>query len=405
MVRTITENEKKELLSLTRKSLTHDKFLELLGSTMSKSGGKASFAKSRFEPTDVVLIKKGEYFNNADVKTTVGRLLYNKFIIENKLEETLGYMNEPIDGDKLNGIEDTLGKAFLRDDITPHQMIQYLDETQWIAMQLHTAICGSYTVDILKPVPEMQKHRDKMIKENIKDIENGDVMKAVKIEKECLDIAVAKVKDDPAMELFNAKARGSIGNNYKNISVIKGPVFNPATGKFELVQSNFMEGIRKEELAIQANAVVTGAYPKAIGTATSGYFSKQLTAALQAVVLDVHGSDCKTKYTVEQEITKSNKQGFMQRYILEGTKLTLLDDSNMSKYIGKRVKLRSPMMCNGTKICNKCAGEMFYLLGITNMGLTSSRAASTMLNMKMKKFHDATAKTSKIDKATMFIQS
>ena len=143
--------------------------------------------------------------------------------------------------------------------------------------------------------------------------------------------------------------------------------------------------------------------PKAIGTATAGYFSKQLTASMQAVVLDAAGTDCKTKRTIRQLLTKGNLQGFMQRYIVEKGKLVLLTEKNAAQYINKEVELRSPSMCAGQKICSKCAGEMYYLLGVKNIGLTSSRAASTLLKMKMKKFHDATAKTREIKLEDMFI--
>lgn len=370
---------------------------------MSKKGGKITHTKSKFEPTDIINLKKGEYFNKTDMTTTVGRLLFNKFIVEKDLVDAVGYINEPVNGGKLNQLDDVLSKALLRDDITVEQMISYLNNIQWLGMQLHTVICGSYSLGILKPVPEMQKHRDKLLKENKKALDDGDVIAAVRIEKECLDMATKVVENDPGMDLFRSGARGSIGNNYKNISVMKGPVFNPATGKFELVQSNFMEGIRKEELSIHGNAIVTGAYPKAIGTATSGYFSKQLTAAMQAVVLDSPGSDCKTKYTITQTLTPKNKQGFMQRYVVDKGKLVLLDEKTIGNYMNKPVQLRSPSMCAGKKICSKCAGEMYYLLGVKNIGLTSSRAASTMLNMKMKKFHDATAKTTELKLDSMFL--
>lgn len=258
MVRKVTEEEKKMLLALDEQELNYDKFLSFFGSTISRAGGKVTKKASKFEPTDILMLKKGEYFNDKDIQTTVGRFLYNKFIVEKDLQDVLGYINEPVNGDKLGDIESDLSKALLSDAITSEQMIRYLNHTQWLGMQLHTVICGSYTLGVLKPIPEMQKHRDKRLKEEKHKLENGDVMTAVKIEKECLDISVKHIEKDPGMDIFRAKARGNIGNNYKNISVMKGPVYNPNTGVFELVQSNFMEGVRKEELAIHGNAIVTG---------------------------------------------------------------------------------------------------------------------------------------------------
>ena len=403
MTRKITDAEKKELLALRPEDITFDKLVELFGSKMTKKNGKVERKSSRFESTDSFQLSKTEYFNEKDITTTVGRFVFNKIIIERELIGVLGYINEPITGGHLSKIDDKLSKALLQDKITTEAMANYLDRLQWLSMQAHTMLCGSFTMGVLKPIPEMQKVRDKLIKDNKDKLENGDLMTAIKVEQESLKVAVDKIKNDPGMDLFNSGARGSLGNNYKNISVMKGPIFNPSTGKFDVVESNFMEGIRKEELPIYGNAIVTGAYPKAIGTATSGYFSKQITSALQAVLLDPPGSDCKTKMTIKHLLTPKNKADLMYRYIEEKGKLVLLDETTMNSYMNKVVNLRTPMTCAGKNICSKCAGEMYYLLGIKNAGLTASRASSTLLNLSMKKFHDGTAKTTEVDKDAMFI--
>ena len=74
-----------------------------------------------------------------------------------------------------------------------------------------------------------------------------------------------------------------------------------------------------------------------------------------------------------------------------------MDDSNIDNYVGKKIKLRSPMYCIGDKLCSKCAGLMYEKLGIKNIGLTTSRAATTLLNMGMKQFHDSTQSIARID--------
>jgi hypothetical protein len=62
----------------------------------------------------------------------------------------------------------------------------------------------------------------------------------------------------------------------------------------------------------------------------------------------------------------------------------------MPKYIGKRVKMRSPMYCKGECLCNACAGNAFYNQGIKNVGLTAANIGSDFLNLLMKAFHDST---------------
>lgn len=401
--RKITDVEKATLLRIEAAEITFDLFVDLFGTKMKKENGKAVRISSRFETTDSMILEANEYLNKSKIETTVGRFIFNKLIVERDLIDILGYINEPLTDKTVGKIDGKLSKALLSDKIGIDIFVKYLNRLQWLSMQGHTVIAGSYTMGILKPDKQMTKERDKLLKENKAKLDAGDLITAVKVEQAALEVAAKNIAGDAGMDLFNSGARGSIGNNYKNISVMKGPVFNPNTGGFDIVRSNLMEGIKKEEIPIYGNAIVTGAYPKAVGTAVAGYFSKQLIAALQAVVTDVPGSDCKTTLTVKHLITADKKGDFMFRYINDGGKLVLLDDDMIEKYVGKNVNLRSPMTCKGKTLCSKCVGEMYYMLGVRNIGMTSSRASATILNMNMKKFHDGTAKTYQLDKADMFL--
>ena len=94
----------------------------------------------------------------------------------------------------------------------------------------------------------------------------------------------------------------------------------------------------------------------------------------------------------------------MYRYIIDGKKLVLLDDRTMLKYIGKTVKMRSVLYCTSDKRCNICAGELYYKLGIQNIGLTAAKVGSNLLNMSMKSFHDSTVKVTDIKAENILLQ-
>lgn len=136
---------------------------------------------------------------------------------------------------------------------------------------------------------------------------------------------------------------------------------------------------------------------KAVGTQVSGYFAKKILAALQTEVLDVKDSDCGTNRYVEVKLTKSASRDFLYRFIIDNGKLVELTPEVMPKYIDKTVKMRSVMYCTTDKKCNCCAGNMFYKLGLENAGLTSSRVATTLTKLGMKKFHDTVVKAEEID--------
>ena len=370
-------------------------------SEVDKQTKKFKVIPSKYKTSDTFTLEKGEYFNKEKIVTNVGLFIYNKLLIEDKFSDIVGYVNQPITAKVHSGVEDKLAKALLTDKITVEDMANYLNKTQWLGYQFNSIFSGSFTMKSLKPLPSVIKMRDKLIKDNKKELDDGNVMTAVKIENEVKKLAREEMKDDPGMDLYNSGAKGSFDNNYKNISVMKGPVFNPTKGKWDMVQSNFMEGIRKEEMPSYGTAIVTGAYPKAVGTQTSGYFSKQLTAAFQGIVLDAPGSDCGSKGYIEITITDWIKKDVLYRNIIENGKIVHLDENNIDKYLNKTVKMRSPMFCTSDNLCRTCAGSMYDKLGIDNIGLTASKVSSTMLNLNMKKFHNSTASITKIDLKTI----
>ena len=70
---------------------------------------------------------------------------------------------------------------------------------------------------------------------------------------------------------------------------------------------------------------------------------------------------------------------------------------NYKKYLNKRGKMRSPLFCIGENFCNVCAGDYFYRMNIQNVGNTSTRATSTMMNKSLKAMHDISLDVAKVD--------
>lgn len=131
--------------------------------------------------------------------------------------------------------------------------------------------------------------------------------------------------------------------------------------------------------------------------------TKQLLAAFQSEVLDEPGTDCHTKNTLDVLLTKKNSKDFLYRYIVEGGKYVCLTPEVINSYVGKTVKMRSPMMCKGDKYCNICAGEMNYKLGNLNIGLGCAKISTTLQRLGMKKFHISNLASNKINMDDMFM--
>lgn len=65
----------------------------------------------------------------------------------------------------------------------------------------------------------------------------------------------------------------------------------------------------------------------------------------------------------------------------------MLDSDNIKSYIGKTVMMRSPMTCINHTICSKCAGALFYKLGVKHAGLFATQLSHAELNLGLKAKH------------------
>ena len=118
-------------------------------------------------------------------------------------------------------------------------------------------------------------------------------------------------------------------------------------------------------------------------------------------------SDCGSLRCIDIELTESNFKDFVYRYIKSGNNYTELTPNNKDKFIGKTVKMRTPMYCIGVGkekcLCNRCAGNFYYKLGKTNIGLAGSKVSGTLTQLNLQRFHENLVKTVQINPDDMVI--
>ena len=106
--------------------------------------------------------------------------------------------------------------------------------------------------------------------------------------------------------------------------------------------------------------------------------------------IDEPDTDCGTKQLVPINISPNNFKDMLYTYIDDGSGgLVMLSDDNVKSYIGKNVNMRSPMTCISDKICSKCAGKLFYLLGVQHAGLFATQISHSALNLALKAKHNS----------------
>ena len=353
----------------------------------------------RFRPYDLIEIPANSYGsekkrNKEKFMTTVGIWVFNKYFIEPHLFDLFTYINKTIDNKLFGQINNQISEAVLEDKLPISAMNDFMMKTQK-CMPYISILAPNYTDKMLTCTKVIAKKKAELYKKYKDQIDKGDEIAAKKMEDELMKFALDYMGDDPSMDMFISGARGSIGNNFKNMFVMKGVVKDPdpnAKQKYNIALSNYLDGISSDEYALFANSLAAGPYARAKKTENGGYREKLFLRAFQHLTLDDEGSDCGTKRYLEIVLTEKNINLWMYSYIIDGSKLVELTSDNKDKYLGKRLKIRYSAFCESkTGICNKCMGNLYYRLGEkVNVGTSLTQIPSTQKNISMKAFHDST---------------
>lgn len=395
MERYLNDEEMKFFLSLDRKDFTRTFIIKNFCKIYDPKTKKHT---QKFLLNHRMILEPGTICGNKEkLDTTIGRYIFNVLVIQKDFSNVVGYFDKPITLDSLGELDSILDKALLEDVITVSQRKDYYKNLQWF-YEFCLYLTPSLTEKTFTPNKEVSKAKKGLIAKYKKEIDAGDVKVGVAIQDELRKIAKEKIGKDPGFDIFNSGALGSFGNNYTALNIMKGPVEDNRTGKYSVITKAYIDGIDKKDLSIFADQIVTGAYSKGVGTQIAGYMTKKNLASFQSLVLDDKDTDCGSKRYIRIKVTPFNK-GLLgtYRYILEKGKLVLITPDNIKNYIGKEILLRSPLYCTTDKICNKCAGELYYMLGIKNIGLTILTESTSLLNKFMKKFHDTTVSVHTMD--------
>lgn len=354
--------------------------------------------KSRHNTWDTINVPANYFYDGQEsFTTTIGRFIFNKFVLFGSavISETK-YIDIELGKSGIGIVDQLLGQLYLNDKINRSQFDNYIDRRDNLGYWLNGMLAHSISIKMSKPLPEIEKMKKELYKKYEKEITARDLPTMNKIEKELIAYAKEILKDDPGMDLY-LSGDLDFNNNYKNNSILKGPVFNELTNEYDFVETSFMNGIDVKDLPAHANSIVAGAYPSSIATKDAGYMGKQLLALLQMMEIDEHDTDCGTKRTIPITVTAKNKNELIDSYIVEGGQLHLLTNKNIGSYLGQTLDFRSPMACITKKICNKCAGELFYKLDVRQIGLLGVAISHADLNMNLKAKHISTVAVGKLD--------
>ncbi len=364
--------------------------------------------KRKINPEDILKVPANTYkvdgkFNKKPFTTTAGLFVFNKLFIEKELTHVLGYVNKSITSKVFDELNMKLSYAVVEDRITLDQLKTFLMKTQFFT-QFCAVLSPNYSENMLMIGKTIEPKKKQLIKENKEALEAGDATVVDKIEKELLAYAKDALKDDPSIDIYESRARGSWDNNFKNLYISRGAIRDPRDpNKYNVIMSSYSEGIKKDEFATLANSLAAGPYARAAKTANGGYQEKMFVKAMQHVITLPKGSDCGTTRYIEMELTDKNLETMMYSYMIEGNRLVRLDSTNKDRYRGKKVKFRFASLCEAKDgICNKCIGDMPYVTDTKDVGIATSMLPARIKLKSMKAFHDSTVKLVDMDVEKLF---
>ena len=395
------------------KQITNPKDIEFLLGITEEQGTKLSFimetfgefnGKVRFNTYDTFTVPKGVYGkegkkNKESFVTTVGIWIFNKVFIERELFDLYGYINEPINKKMIGKITDKIGYAVLEEKVPLDALKNFIMKAQKF-MPYVSVLANGYSMKLLTIAKVINKAKADLVKKYRDRLDKNDPDAVIAIQDELLKLAKETLKDDIAIDTYNSGARGSFNNDFKNMFIMKGITKNPDPTKgYNIIMSNYIEGIAKEEYADFANSLAEGPYSRSNKTEVGGYWEKLMLPAFQHVKIGKKGSDCGTRRTITVTLDDKNIKEYMYCNIKEGNKLVELNTDNQSKYIGKTVQIRFASLCESKDgiICNACAGNLFHKLGITNVGAAMPQIAAKLKLVAMKAFHDSQVVMTKMD--------
>lgn len=405
MAKGLTLEEKQELLALKQEELSVSLMSKLFGKTAKKIDGKWQIQPPKFDTKSPLHLDAGEYINQKEVDTTVGSFLFNKIMVEGMLEPVIPnqYYNEVVNKKGFKKLVGMLSEGLMMGKIQiDPTLIKWLKQYEFYGMKAVTIFSPSYTEGLLKKNISVTKEKEKLLKEKKGELSPSEM---TEIEDTLVKKSHEILKKDPGLTLYDSGGRGSFDNDYKNMNLMLGPVAVPGEeGQFDMITSNYIEGLQKSDLVAAGNMVVNAAHPKAIGTQVSGYQTKQYYAAYQSIQCDEEGTNCGTKMGLNIFLTEDEISDYYFQYIIKKDGTTeLLTPDNKDKYLNKKVKLRSPMFCKTDKVCSICAGQRYYTMGIKNAGLTTGRISNTLLNASMKNFHVAKVNFDEVNLSDLLI--
>jgi hypothetical protein len=185
----------------------------------------------------------------------------------------------------------------------------------------------------------------------------------------------------------------------KRMFIAFGIELDEESGEWVALPRSLDEGLDPEQVVVQTNAAVAGAYSRSMATGEGG---SQVKETLRLIGRGkVEGTDCGTPRTEEMTLVKENGNSWVGGYYMQGKEPVLITPEVLAKILNKPVLMRVPQFCMTTEgnYCKICLGEGLAMFA-SRLSAEVVRVPTEFMLQRMKAHHQAGRKRVKLNLAT-----
>lgn len=357
-----------------------------------------------FSFTEKISLKAGELKNVfEDIETTYGNVLINCITLIYPFGSKIPFIKGRINANKL---EEKILPLFtdvpadgVRDDkhIYPDEYLKFADAMS--NMAAYSQLCvPAITEKTMTPPPGIIQLRDMLLEQNKDKLHDPAVIARIDA------ILVGKLKDwmkdDRGMGFLISDK--SFSNVRRKLYLMGGAEAGMGDGtQVALIRKSLSEGWDLNDFSIINTASRAGSFSRGAQTELGGEATKWLFRASSNINVTV--DDCGSTMGIERNSSPANRNrllGFTLTPDSGGVKLT---EENIDQYLGKNIKVRSPMYCRlgKTDYCKTCVGDKLAN-SPTGQSTAIAEYGSTFLTTFMKAMHNSTMSLAKMKVESSF---
>ena len=314
------------------------------------------------------------------VETTIGVFILNQNVLVKSFGDSIPYVNGLWN---IGKVENDIARLTISGEISPDQALNYATNVYALS-GLNDFCVPALSEKAVTSNPEVSAKREELFAKYKDQMDDPNVL--IAIEKELITMDKNKMKGDVSngFMIFGKNYTTQRKRMFLTLGIL--PSFGGSKAGFNFSKSNLNDGWDLKELDILANDIRQGFYSRAKSTALGGAESKMLGRNFQDS--KISEDDCHTHRGLDIVITETNKKDFVFRNIVVEDGILELNESNIGRYIGKRVTVRSPMYC-ATKdgYCYACLDTRFKKIGVELLNIFPIGISSTMVTQSLKKMH------------------